>query len=76
MAKMIPLEKQVRKVVRTITGGSFGNRKIEVVRREYEEGNFTNDIMIDGKLHSPAVGDKILEEMLQRTQSAVLRGDL
>lgn len=76
MAKTIDPKKQVHKVVRTIAGGSFGKRVIQVVRREYEVGNWTNDILVDGKVFSPANGDSILEEMLNRVQRAVLAGSI
>lgn len=76
MAKTIDPKKQKREVIQKIAGGSFGKNVIEVVRREYEEGLFTYDILVNGRLHSPANGASILEEMLRRTQVAVLAGEV
>lgn len=40
---------------------------IEVKRREYESGRYTNDILLNGVVHSPAVGDVLLQEVLGKT---------
>jgi len=42
------------------------NQRIEVKRREYESGRFTNDILLNGVVHSPAIGDSLLHEILGR----------
>lgn len=74
MAKTIKPEFQQRIITQAITGGALGANVIQVVKRNYEEGLWTNDILINGKLHSPANGDSILQEMLTRTQKYVLEG--
>ncbi len=39
---------------------------IEVKAREYEPGKWVHDIHVDGQLRTPAVGLKILPEIIRR----------
>lgn len=73
---MIKIKDQKRELIQTITGGSLNRRLIQVFKREYEEGMFTFDIYLDGKVHSPANGQSILSHCLSLTERAVIAGEI
>lgn len=44
------------------------NNVLDTYRREYEPGKFTNDLVLNGELYSPAIGDKIIFEIRTRAE--------